>query len=245
VLRTEPIITNTTDQEKEDVKTAWKIVWQYENFEQAFIDHPFFLMKRNNNKMVKEYFKMKHLYRLDESPINRIVHWYWGPSNCGKSTFVEFQLKKKKEKFGRNCCFYYSLSNNSAFFEGYNEQPYCCIDDIRNQTMSIQLLLNITNFLEMLVSIKGGSLFWKVKEIWFTSLFSIEECFCYSRDDGNVDQFIKRIAINIGFTKNLSELNDQEKTILTKNRYGDMIRAWKNVKDKDNFDQRKINLNDF
>jgi hypothetical protein len=244
-LKVDPIPIETTETEAAIIKKCWQIVYQFDNVHLAYAVYPFFLMKPKVRTLIDEFYLLKSRFNIDDKPITRLVHWYWGESNCGKTYFVEYQLKRKLHKWGQNKVFHYSLMNNSSFFEGYDGQPYAFIDDIRSETMAAQLILSICNFIDMRVSVKGSSKAWNVKEIWFSSLFNLQRCFPYTTDQGGVEQFEKRVSINIHFEKPIGELNDEEVLKLTQERYVTMIKAWKDVEFEDNFDKRKINLTDF
>jgi hypothetical protein len=135
--------------------------------------------------------------------------------------------------------------NNPAFFEGYRGQPYAAFDDIRSKTLDPKLVLDITNFTDIMVSVKGGSVVWSAREIWFTSLFSVNQCFPDSVDHGGIEQFIKRISITIHFTEKINHLSDTLKRRKAEERFIKMREEWKNVENMDNFDNRKIYLDDF
>jgi hypothetical protein len=244
-LKNEPIDIEITETEQNVIKKCWQIVYQFENVHFAYAVYPFFLMKPKVRTLIDEFYILKNNFNFEDKPLTRLVHWYWGESNCGKTYFVEYQLKMKIRKWGRNKVFRYSLMNNSSFFEGYEGQPYAFVDDIRHETMAAQLILSICNFIDTRVSVKGSSRVWNVKELWFSSLFCLEKCFPFTNDQGGVEQFEKRVSINIHFEKPIGDLNDAEVVRLTQERYVTMINAWKDVEFEDNFDRRKITLQDF
>jgi hypothetical protein len=156
-LKTQPINIPMTEEQQEVIRLAWQIALQYDTWDQALLAHTFWMVTKKNGEIVKHYMRILNNYSIDDKPIARTVHWYWGYSNCGKSYFAQNQLEKKAMKKGTNCCFYYSLLNNSAFFDGYDGQEYCLVDDIRTHTMAVQIVLSITNFIHTRVSVKGSS----------------------------------------------------------------------------------------
>jgi len=88
------------------------------------------------------------------------VHVLWGATGSGKSryaveqgaTFVEY--------------------DKNGFMHGYDNQEVVCFDDFDTKTMTREVFLRLTDRYHTTCNVKGGSMTWNPKTIYFTSNLS-------------------------------------------------------------------------
>jgi ribosomal protein L23 len=73
----------------------------------------------------------------------------------------------------------------------------------------------------------------------------VDAIFPTTWDQGNVEQFFKRISIKIHFTEKINTLSDKEKRKKAKQRFKRLTKVWKNAQLKQNWDKRKVNFDSF
>jgi len=102
---------------------------------------------------LREYHRMKQPKRDWETKVTVI----WGATGTGKSKMVN----EKGAVFVEY--------DKGGFIHGYENQAIVCFDDFDPNTMTREVFLRLTDRYHVTVNVKGGSMTWNPKEIYFTS----------------------------------------------------------------------------
>lgn len=116
---------------------------------------------------------------------NPQVHWIYGPSTCGKSTYAKKQLLKR---FGK----YWEKTNRDNWFCGYDGEEGVLFDDCSQHWFQgdLQTLLNLFRDLPRRVPVKGSHVWFYPKVIYVTSRLSVPEMW---QLEGESEQILRRL----------------------------------------------------
>lgn len=90
------------------------------------------------------------------------VFWFYGPTGSGK-TRTAIQWAEDEEET------YWISHEDDKWFDGYRDQTYAILDDIRPATWRFPTLLRITDRYRLWLPIKGGFTFWNPRVIIITA----------------------------------------------------------------------------
>ena len=121
------------------------------------------------------------------------VHWYWGPTETGKSRTVRERALtrwKKSEIYIKN--------TPNKWFPGYDAHPCIIIDDFRPSWWEISFMLGIMDRYEIMVEFKGGERQCRAREMYITS--SKDPQLMYANTGEAITQMLRRIDETIHLT---------------------------------------------
>jgi len=121
------------------------------SYETIFDDH--FGVCLQYGRGIREYSQLKQPHRSWPSEVICI----WGPTGTGKSKLANEEGAAFVEY------------DKSGFIHGYNNESIVCFDDFDPTTMTREVFLRLTDRYHIKVNVKGGSMTWNPRTIYFTS----------------------------------------------------------------------------
>lgn len=134
---------------------------------------------------IRYYSSLKRIRtdHLNPSPMERVVHVFWGPTGTGKS-------RTAWERAGLDA---FPKDPLSKFWDGYSGQEHVVIDEFRG-TVSISHLLRWFDRYPVIVEIKGSSVPLVAKSIWITSNLHPRDWYP-DLDSPTLDALLRRLNI--------------------------------------------------
>jgi len=137
--------------QRRDLEAVRKACVSGQAFEKIFDDH--FSVVLQYGRGVREYQQLKQVHRNWQTDVICL----WGASGVGKS--------KRANEVGATFVEY----DKSGFIHGYSNEEVVCFDDFDPSTMTREVFLRLTDRYHIKVNVKGGSLTWNPRTIYFTS----------------------------------------------------------------------------
>lgn len=134
------------------------------------------------------------------------VYWFWGSTGTGKSKQAREEAYKDKPEgtSKEDWCWVCPITGQKGniWFDGYHGQPTVIFDDLRSNTISFNVLLQITDiYQDFEVPIKGGFTKWFPRRIYITSSGEPRDVYCRHGENGEklaeydgIDQLERRIT---------------------------------------------------
>lgn len=123
-------------------------------------------------------------YNEEPRDFKPIVEWYWGESGAGKSRTARETFRDKD---------YYTKSEGSKWWEGYDRHSHVIIDDFRDSWWPITEMLSLLDRYEKRVEFKGGSRQFLASHIIITSISSPETLYAHTGEA--IKQLLRRIDV--------------------------------------------------
>lgn len=120
-----------------------------------------------------------------------IIFWIYGGTGVGKSRYVREFIREME--IGRSWKSWISFDTGLKWFDNYEGQELALFDDFRAGG-DFAKLLQITDRYLCRVPVKGSSVYWYPKYIFFTCNESIEDAFRANSQYENISQFTRRVT---------------------------------------------------
>lgn len=150
----------------------------------------------NNKKTVLEWLNVKK--EDDKYSINEYkpteVHWYFGPTGCGKTRTVKEEISKMLINGNideSNISIIHKIENGFAIGTLNKDTHVLILDEFRGSSMKYSDLLALIDGCS--INIKGGKHWIKAKIIYITSCHSPDECYPNLSYHDSIDQLKRRI----------------------------------------------------
>lgn len=153
----------------------------------------------DNKKTILEWFNRK---KEDDKIIKKEyipteVHWYFGPTGCGKTRTVKEivgQMLDDGKIDESNISIIHKMENGFAIGTLNRDTHILILDEFRGSSMKFSDLLALIDGCS--INVKGGKHWIKAKTIYITSCHSPDECYPNLSYHDNIDQLKRRITIH-------------------------------------------------
>lgn len=150
----------------------------------------------NNKQNILEWLNVK---KEDNTYIEKkysptIVHWFYGPTGCGKTRKVKqiisnYLIKGKITE--KDISIINKIENGFAIGNINENTKVLVLDEFRGSSMKYSDLLSLIDGCN--INIKGGKIFIKAKIIFITSCHSPDECYPTLSYNDSINQLKRRI----------------------------------------------------
>lgn len=182
---------------RNDLTALREAIVKGDSYEKLFDDH--FSVVLQYGRGVRDYQQLKQPHRTWETEVICI----WGATGVGKS--------RKANEAGAAFVEY----DKSGFIHGYSNEAIVCFDDFDPSTMTREVFLRLTDRYHIKVNVKGGSMTWNPRTVYFTSNSN-------PRDWYNADEAVGRRMKNvIHVMDSMAELAKAASVGAAKAAYGD------------------------
>lgn len=128
------------------------------------------------------------------------VIWLYGPTGTGKT-------RTCIEEAERNGLTYWMSSGSLRWFDGYDGQPVCILDDIRTSHCKFDFLLRLLDRYPFTVEFKGGCIQWSPKYILITAPYSSRNMWNLKTPE-QLDQLTRRISYELASPEEISRVSE-------------------------------------
>ena len=135
------------------------------------------------------------LYIIDKPYVPAEVHWYCGPTGCGKSLDVKktvIKELKKKNVDKKNVTIIHKIENGFAVGTISQTTEVLILDEFRGSSMKYSDLLALIDGSSL--NTKYGKTWIKAKTIFITSCYTPEQCYDKLNARDSIGQLLRRIT---------------------------------------------------
>jgi len=154
------------------------------SYETIFDDH--FGVCLQYGRGIREYSQLKQPHRDWPTEVVCI----WGPTGTGKSKLAN-EAKAAFVEYDKG-----------GFIHGYANESIVCFDDFDPSTMTREVFLRLTDRYHIKVNVKGGSMTWNPRTIYFTSNSNPRDW--YNGDEAVRRRMAKIIHMNVDLMADLA-----------------------------------------
>lgn len=125
-----------------------------------------------------------------------LVFWVRGPTGLGKTRFAYAAGRSICTMLGRDASDIWISNGSLRWFDGYDRQPVCILDDFRAKSARFEFILRLLDRYPLQVEFKGGSINWDPHVIFLTCPHGLRKCFAqrFKHVPEDIHQIRRRIT---------------------------------------------------